>query len=154
MFRVHQFDKVEMFVFTFADRAGEEHEELLAIEEELIGDLGLPYRVVNIAAGDLGASAAKKYDVEGWFPGQERYRELTSTSNTTDYQSRRLDIRTRRDGRLEHVATLNGTAITARTMIAAMENFQEPDGSVSVPEPLWDYGAPRRLGNAESARPA
>ena len=146
MFRVHQFDKVEMFVFTFADRAGEEHEELLAIEEELIGDLGLPYRVVNIAAGDLGASAAKKYDVEGWFPGQERYRELTSTSNTTDYQSRRLDIRTRRDGRLEHVATLNGTAITARTMIAAMENFQEPDGSISVPEPLWDYGAPRRLG--------
>ena len=146
IFRVHQFDKVEMFVFTFADRARDEHEELLAIEEELIGDLGLAYRVVNVAAGDLGASAAKKYDIEGWFPGQERYRELTSTSNTTDFQSRRLDIRTRRDGKLEHVATLNGTAITARTMIALMENFQEPDGSVSVPEPLWEHGAPRRLG--------
>jgi seryl-tRNA synthetase len=146
MFRVHQFDKVEMFVFTFAEGARDEHEELLAIEEELIGDLDLPYRVVNVAAGDLGASAAKKYDIEGWFPGQERYRELTSTSNTTDYQARRLDIRTRRDGKLEHVATLNGTAITARTMIALMENFQDADGSVSVPEPLWEHGAPRTLG--------
>jgi len=146
MFRVHQFDKVEMFVFTTAERARDEHEHLLAIEEELIGDLSIPYRVVDIAAGDLGASAAKKYDVEGWFPGQERYRELTSTSNTTDYQARRLDIRTRRDGKLEHVYTLNGTAITARTMIALMENFQEADGSVSVPEPLWEHGAPRKLG--------
>src|SRR5256885_2596076 len=114
MFRVHQFDKVEMFVFTTTDVARDEHERLLAIEEELIGDLGLPYRVVNIAAGDLGASAVKKYDIEGWFPAQERYRELTSTSNTTDYQARRLDIRTRRNGKLEHVATLNGTAVTAR----------------------------------------
>jgi seryl-tRNA synthetase len=146
MFRVHQFDKVEMFVFTTAERARDEHEHLLAIEEELIGDLDIPYRVVNIAAGDLGASAAKKYDVEGWFPGQERYRELTSTSNTTDYQSRRLDIRTRRDGKLEHVFTLNGTAITARTLIALMENFQDADGAVSVPEPLWEHGAPRKLG--------
>src|SRR5207247_5486203 len=114
MFRVHQFDKVEMFVFTTMDVARDEHERLLAIEEELIGDLGIPYRVVNVAAGDLGASAVKKYDIEGWFPGQERYRELTSTSNTTDYQARRLDVRTRRDGKLEHVATLNGTAVTAR----------------------------------------
>ena len=146
MFRVHQFDKVEMFVFTTAERARDEHEHLLAIEEELIGDLDLPYRVVNIAAGDLGASAAKKYDLEGWFPGQERYRELTSTSNTTDYQSRRLDIRTRRNGKLEHVFTLNGTAITARTMIALMENFQDADGGISVPEPLWEFGAPRKLG--------
>jgi seryl-tRNA synthetase len=146
MFRVHQFDKVEMFVFTTAERARDEHEHLLAIEEELIADLDLPYRVVNIAAGDLGASAAKKYDLEGWFPGQERYRELTSTSNTTDYQSRRLDIRTRRDGKLEHVFTLNGTAITARTMIALMENFQDADGGISVPEPLWEFGAPRKLG--------
>jgi seryl-tRNA synthetase len=146
MFRVHQFDKVEMFVFTFVDRAREEHEHLLAIEEELIQELGLAYRVVNIAAGELGPSAAKKYDIEGWFPGQERYRELTSTSNTTDYQARRLGIRTRRDGRLEHVATLNGTAITARTMIALMENFQDAHGSVSVPEPLRDFGAPRTLG--------
>jgi seryl-tRNA synthetase len=145
MFRVHQFDKVEMFVFTFPESAQEEHEHLLAIEEELIGDLGIPYRVVNIAAGDLGASAVKKYDIEGWFPGQERYRELTSTSNTTDYQSRRLDIRVRREAGLEHVATLNGTAVTARSMLAIMENFQDEDASVSIPEPLWDYGAPRRL---------
>jgi seryl-tRNA synthetase len=146
MFRVHQFDKVEMFVFTTVDVARDEHERLLAIEEELLGDLGIPYRVVNVAAGDLGASAAKKYDIEGWFPGQERYRELTSTSNTTDYQARRLDIRTRRDGRLEHVATLNGTAVTARTVIALLENFQDERGAVSVPEPLWAYGAPRTLG--------
>jgi seryl-tRNA synthetase len=146
MFRVHQFDKVEMFVYTFVEQARDEHEHLLAIEEELIRELGLPYRVVNVAAGDLGASAAKKYDIEGWFPGQERYRELTSTSNTTDFQSRRLGIRTRRDGKLEHVATLNGTAVTARTMIALLENFQDDGGSVSVPEPLWEFGAPRSLG--------
>jgi len=155
MFRVHQFDKVEMFVFITAEHARDEHERLLAIEEELIGDLDIPYRVVNIAAGDLGASAAKKYDVEGWFPGQERYRELTSTSNTTDYQARRLDVRTRRDGKLEHVFTLNGTAITARTMIALMENFQDADGGISVPERLRDFGAPRKLAEfvrGESAR--
>ena len=149
MFRVHQFDKVEMFVFTTVDVARDEHERLLAIEEELIGDLDIPYRVVNIAAGDLGASAVKKYDIEGWFPGQERYRELTSTSNTTDYQARRLDIRTRRDGKLEHVATLNGTAVTARTVIALMENFQDEGGSIAVPEPLWEYGAPHSLGSPE-----
>ena len=149
MFRVHQFDKVEMFVFTTIDVARDEHERLLAIEEELIGDLDIPYRVVNIAAGDLGASAVKKYDIEGWFPGQERYRELTSTSNTTDYQARRLDIRTRRDGKLEHVATLNGTAVTARTVIALMENFQDDGGSIAVPEALWEYGAPHRLGASE-----
>jgi seryl-tRNA synthetase len=149
MFRVHQFDKVEMFVFTTTDVARDEHERLLAIEEELIGDLDIPYRVVNVAAGDLGASAVKKYDIEGWFPGQDRYRELTSTSNTTDYQARRLDIRTRRDGKLEHVATLNGTAVTARTVIALLENFQDEAGTVAVPEALWDYGAPRRLGDAE-----
>jgi seryl-tRNA synthetase len=146
MFRVHQFDKVEMFVFTTMDAAADEHEHLLAIEEKLIGDLGIPYRVVNVAAGDLGASAVKKYDIEAWFPVQERYRELTSTSNTTDYQARRLDIRTRRDGKLEHVATLNGTAVTARAAIALLENFQDEDGAVAVPEVLWEYGAPRRLG--------
>ena len=146
MFRVHQFDKVEMFVFTFAEHARDEHEHLLEVEEELIRELGLPYRVVNVAAGDLGASAAKKYDIEGWFPGQERYRELTSTSNTTDYQARRLGIRTRRDGKVEHVSTLNGTAVTARTMIALLENFQDDGGSVAVPEPLWEFGAPRSLG--------
>jgi seryl-tRNA synthetase len=146
MFRVHQFDKVEMFVFTFAEAARDEHERLLEIEESLLRELGLAYRVVDVAAGDLGASAAKKYDIEGWFPGQQRYRELTSTSNTTDYQARRLDVRTRRDGRLEHVATLNGTAVTARTMIALLENFQDEDGSVAVPEALREFGAPRTLG--------
>jgi len=146
MFRVHQFDKVEMFVFTFLESARDEHEHLLEVEEELIRELGLPYRVVNVAVGVLGASAAKKYDIEGWFPGQERYRELTSTSNTTDFQARRLGIRTRRDGRVESVATLNGTAVTARTMVALMENFQDEGGSVPVPEPLWEFGAPRTLG--------
>ena len=147
MFRVHQFDKVEMFVHTLSENARDEHEHLLEIEESLIQELGLPYRVVNVAAGDLGASAAKKYDIEGWFPGQERYRELTSTSNTTDYQSRRLGIRTRRDSKLEPVATLNGTAVTARTMIALIENFQDEGGSISIPEPLWEFGAPRTLGS-------
>jgi seryl-tRNA synthetase len=147
MFRVHQFDKVEMFVYTTTDVARDEHERLLAIEEELLGGLGIPYRVVNVAAGDLGASAVKKYDIEGWFPGQQRYRELTSTSNTTDYQARRLDIRTRRDGKLEHVATLNGTAVTARTVIALLENFQDERGAVAVPKPLWACGAPHTLGS-------
>jgi seryl-tRNA synthetase len=102
---------------------------------------------VNIAAGDLGAMAAKKYDIEAWFPGQKRYRELTSTSNTTDYQARRLEIRFRRDAKqLEPVHTLNGTAITARAMLAIMENFQEEDGSIAVPEALREFGAPRKLG--------
>jgi seryl-tRNA synthetase len=147
MFRVHQFDKVEMFSFTLPERSRDEHEYLLAIEEELVQDLDLPYRVVNIAAGDLGASAAKKYDIEAWFPAQQRYREITSTSNTTDFQARRLDIRFRRGGKqLEHVHTLNGTAITARAMIALMENFQDEGGSISVPEPLVELGAPARLG--------
>ena len=151
MFRVHQFDKVEMFVFCDPDGSRDEHERLLALEEELVQELGLPYRVLNIAAGDLGASAAKKYDIEAWFPGQSRYREITSTSNTTDFQARRLDIRRRRDGKLEHVHTLNGTAVTARAMIAVLENFQHADGSVSVPEPLQEFGAPPTLG-AETSR--
>jgi seryl-tRNA synthetase len=151
MFRVHQFDKVEMFAFTFPADSRDEHEYLLAIEEELVGDLDLPYRVVYVAAGDLGASAAKKYDIEAWFPGQQRYREITSTSNTTDYQARRLDIRFRHEGKLEFVHTLNGTAVTARAGIALMENLQDEDGSISVPEPLWDFGAPQRMG-AEKAR--
>jgi seryl-tRNA synthetase len=149
MFRVHQFDKVEMFVFTLPDTSREEHDRLLAIEEELVQELGLPYRVVNIAAGDLGASAAKKYDIEAWFPSQERYREITSTSNTTDYQARRLEIRFRSDGKqLQPVHTLNGTAVTARAMLAIMENFQEESGSVAVPEPLRAFGAPQKLGAA------
>jgi seryl-tRNA synthetase len=151
MFRVHQFDKVEMFVFCEPAASRDEHERLLAIEKELVDELGLPYRVLNIAAGDLGASAAKKYDIEAWFPGQARYREITSTSNTTDYQARRLDIRYRRDGKLEHVHTLNGTAVTARALIAVLESFQEEDGSIAVPEPLVAFGAPSRLG-AERTR--
>jgi seryl-tRNA synthetase len=146
MFRVHQFDKVEMFVFCDPSTSREEHERLLDIEEELVQELELPYRVLDIAAGDLGSSAAKKYDIEAWFPGQSRYREITSTSNTTDFQARRLDIRFRRDGKLEHVHTLNGTAVTARAMIAILENFQHDDGSVSVPEALVEFGAPSKLG--------
>ena len=146
MFRVHQFDKVEMFVFTRAEESPDEHEHLLAIEEELVQELGIPYRVVNVAAGDLGASAAKKYDIEAWFPGQQRYREITSTSNTTDYQARRLDVRFRREGKPEHLHTLNGTAVTARALIAIVENFQDDDGTVAVPEPLVELGAPQRLG--------
>jgi seryl-tRNA synthetase len=147
MFRVHQFDKVEMFVFTKPEWSREEHDRLLDIEEELIQELELPYRVVNIAAGDLGASAAKKYDVEVWFPGYERYREVTSTSNTTDFQARRLNIRYREgEGATQLVHTLNGTAVTARAMLGLMENDQEADGSISVPEPLTEYGAPAKLG--------
>jgi seryl-tRNA synthetase len=146
MFRVHQFDKVEMFVFTEPERSTEEHDALLAIEEELVQEVGLPYRVVNVAAGDLGAPASKKYDIEAWFPGQERYREITSTSNTTDYQARRLGIRFRREGKLEPVHTLNGTAMTARWLIAVMENFQDEGGAVAVPEVLAPFGAPARLG--------
>jgi seryl-tRNA synthetase len=151
MFRVHQFDKVEMFVFTVAEESREEHERLLSIEEELVQELRIPYRVVNVAAGDLGASAVKKYDIEAWFPGQERWREITSTSNTTDFQARRLEIRHRREDRsLETVHTLNGTAVTARAMIALMENFQDEDGTVAVPEPLHDFGAPERLGRTRA----
>ncbi len=145
IFRVHQFDKVEMFSFTRPEDSAEEHEFLLACEEELVQALGLPYRVVNVAAGDLGASAAKKYDIEAWFPGQGRYREITSTSNTTDYQARRLDIRYRSQRGTALVHTLNGTAVTARALIAIMENFQEADGSIAVPPVLEAYGAPRRV---------
>jgi seryl-tRNA synthetase len=146
MFRVHQFDKVEMFVFSEPGRSTEEHDALLALEEELVQEVGLPYRVVNVAAGDLGASAAKKYDIEAWFPGQQRYREITSASNTTDYQARRLGIRFRREGKLEPVHTLNGTAMTARWLIALLENFQDEGGEITVPEVLTVFGAPPRLG--------
>jgi seryl-tRNA synthetase len=147
MFRVHQFDKVEMFVYCVPEASTEEHERLLAIEEGLVKELDLPYRVINVAAGDLGAPAVKKYDIEAWFPGQGRYREITSTSNTTDFQARRLEIRFRRAGKPEPVHTLNGTAITARAMIAILENFQEADGSIAVPSVLWEFGAPRRMGS-------
>jgi seryl-tRNA synthetase len=146
MFRVHQFDKVEMFAFTTPERSWDEHERLLAIEEHIIGNLEIPYRVVNIAAGDLGGPAAKKYDIEGWLPSQERYRELTSCSNTTDYQARRMQTRMRRgDGALEAVHTLNGTATAiGRTLIAILENHQRADGSVRLPAALSPY-LPERL---------
>jgi seryl-tRNA synthetase len=145
MFRVHQFDKVEMFVFCRPDASGDEHEGLLAIEEELVGELGLPYRVVNIAAGDLGAAATKKYDIEAWFPSQGRYREITSTSNTTDFQARRLNVRFRGERGVEPLHTLNGTAVTARHMLAVLENFQDEGGGVTVPDVLVGYGAPARI---------
>ena len=147
LFRVHQFDKVEMFSFVASADAADEHERLLANEEEILGALGIPYRVVNIAVGDLGTSAAKKYDCEAWLPGQGRYRELTSTSNTTDFQARRLNIRHRAEsGAPRHVATLNGTAVAVgRTLIALIENGARDDGSIAVPEVLHDWGAPREL---------
>jgi len=146
IFRVHQFDKVEMFSFVEPEAAVEEHERLLAIEEELLQALGIPYRVVNIAVDDLGASAVKKYDCEAWIPSQGRYREVTSTSNTTDFQARRLDIRYRpAGGGPRHVATLNGTAVTWRHMIALLENGQQEDGSVLLPSVLGEWGAPAEL---------
>jgi seryl-tRNA synthetase len=155
IFRVHQFDKVEMFSFVLPERSGEEHERILAIEEEILRELALPYRVVNIAVGDLGASAAKKYDCEVWLPSEGRYRELTSCSNTTDYQARRLNIRVRRGGspgggasgkRTETAHTLNGTAVAVgRTIIALLENGQRDDGSVDLPAALAEHGAPERL---------
>ena len=141
MFRVHQFDKVEMFAFCMPETSWDEHERILAIEERIFANLEIPYRVVNVAAGDLGGSAAKKYDIEGWLPGQERYRELTSCSNTTDYQARRMQTRVRRgDGGLEVLHTLNGTATAmSRTLIAIMENHQRADGSVEIPAKLHPY---------------
>jgi seryl-tRNA synthetase len=146
MFRVHQFDKVEMYVCCRPEESQDFHERLLSYEEEIVQALDLPYRVQNIAVGDLGAPAAKKYDIEAWFPVQQRYREITSCSNTTDYQARRLNIRYRRDGGLEYVHTLNGTGATARALLAIMENFQDANGVVSVPEVLISCGAPATLG--------
>jgi len=149
IFRVHQFDKVEMFSFVAPDASAGEHERLLAIEEEILSDLGLPYRVVNIAVDDLGASAVKKYDCEAWLPSQGRYRELTSTSNTTDFQARRLGIRMRDEGRPTILHTLNGTAVAVgRTMIALLENGQREDGSVALPAVLASFGAPAELPRA------
>src|SRR3954464_6553318 len=143
IFRVHQFDKGEMFVLREPEPAEEGHERLLSIEEELLQALEIPFRVVNIAVDDLGSSAVKKYDWEAWLPGQGRYRELTSTSNTTDFQARRLDIRYRpASGGPRHVHTLNGTAVTSsRTLLALIEYGQQADGSVRTPEPLQAFGA-------------
>ena len=140
MFRVHQFNKVEMFVFTTPEDAWAEHDRMVALEEDLLTQLGLPYRVVNVAAGDLGAPAAKKIDIEAWFPAQERYREVTSCSNTTDFQARRLGIRFRGESGLETPHTLNGTVVTDRALLAILENFQG-----EVPDVLRAYGAPERI---------
>jgi seryl-tRNA synthetase len=149
IFRVHQFDKVEMFSFVEPGEAKAEHERLLGIEEEILQELGIPYRVVDIAVDDLGASAARKFDCEAWMPGQGRYREVTSTSNTTDFQARRLDIRYRSEsGKPQTAATLNGTAVTWRHMIALLENGQRDDGSVALPGCLGAYGAPSELPSA------
>lgn len=147
--RVHQFNKLEMFVYTTPEEAEAEHERLLGWQEEMLGKLGLTYRVIDVAAGDLGSSAARKFDVEAWIPTQDAYRELTSTSNCTTYQSRRLDIRHRPDGgRTQPVATLNGTLATTRWIVALLETHQRADGSVWVPEPLRPY-----LGGLEVLEP-
>ncbi len=140
IFRVHQFDKVEMFVFIDPAESPAEHDRLLEVEESLVRQLELPYRVVNVAAGDLGASATKKYDIEAWFPGEQNYREITSCSNTTDYQARRLKIRMRGSAGNQIVHTLNGTACAVgRTILAILENHQQPDGSVVIPDALRKY---------------
>jgi seryl-tRNA synthetase len=140
IFRVHQFDKVEMFSFTHPDRSWDEHEFLLSCEEEIVQALEVPYRVMNVCTGELGAPAAKKYDIEAWLPGQGRYRELTSCSNTTEYQARRLECRVRLEGGNRPVHTLNGTACAVgRTLIALLENHQRADGSVTIPEALSPY---------------
>jgi seryl-tRNA synthetase len=157
IFRVHQFEKVEMFSFVEPGKSVEEHERLLAIEEEIFGELAVPYRVVNIAVDDLGSSAAKKYDIEAWLPSQGRFREVTSTSNTTDFQARRLEIRmrdlSRPPGRPEILHTLNGTAIAvSRTIIALLENGQRDDGSVALPAVLGAYGAPAELSSAVGSK--
>jgi len=148
IFRVHQFDKVEMFSFVDPGNSDAEHELILSLEEEILSDLGLPYRVVNIAVGDLGNSAAIKYDCEVWLPGQQRYRELTSCSNTTSYQARRLGVRYRPNegDKPETIHTLNGTAVAVgRTIIALLENGQLADGTVEIPECLTKFGAPNKI---------
>jgi len=151
--RVHQFNKLEMFVYTTPEDAEAEHLRLVALQEEMLTALGLSYRVIDVAAGDLGSSAARKYDIEAWVPTQGAFRELTSTSNCTTYQARRLDIRHRPDAvegtaKTQHVATLNGTLATTRWIVAILETHQQEDGSVRVPEVLRPY-----LGGLEVLRP-
>jgi len=137
IFRVHQFDKVEMFSFCNPEKSKEEHEYLLSVEEEILQELEIPYRVVDVCTGDLGASAAKKYDIEAWMPSQQNYREVTSCSNTTDFQARRLNIRTKIDGNTTTMHTLNGTALAVgRILIALIENNQQEDGRVEFSDNL------------------
>lgn len=141
LFRVHQFNKLEMYAYTLPENSNAMHETLLGIEEEIWQSIGIPYHVINIAAGDLGAPAAKKYDIEYWSPIDEKYRELTSCSNCTDFQTRNLNIRVRRkDGSVEMLHSLNGTAVSlARSLVAIMEHYQNDDGSLTVPEVLRPY---------------
>jgi seryl-tRNA synthetase len=147
--RVHQFNKLEMFVYTKPEDAAAEHERLLSYQEAMLQSLGLSYRVIDTAAGDLGSSAARKFDVEAWVPTQDAFRELTSTSNCTTYQARRLDTRYRTEsGKTTPVATLNGTLATTRWIVAILETHQQEDGSVVIPEVLRPY-----LGGIEVARP-
>ena len=147
IFRVHQFDKVEMFSFCNPEKSEEEHEFILSVEEELLQSLEIPYRVVDVCAGDLGASAAKKYDIEAWIPSQNTYREVTSCSNTTDYQARRLNIRAKKEGNTSVLHTLNGTAIAVgRILIALIENNQNEDSSVVFSENLAEIIGVEKLG--------
>ncbi|MDQ3093800.1 MAG: serine--tRNA ligase [bacterium] len=147
LFRVHQFSKLEMYIYCLPEQSKDLHEQILAIEEEIWQALGIPYHIINIASGDLGAPAAKKYDLEYWSPVDGTYRELTSCSNCTDYQARRLNIRVRRaDGKNETLHTLNGTAVAlARSLIAVIENYQTEDGKLKVPEVLKPYLGGREL---------
>ncbi|MFZ2126265.1 MAG: serine--tRNA ligase [Candidatus Microsaccharimonas sp.] len=141
LFRVHQFNKLEMYIFSLPEQSNDMHEQILAIEEEIWQSLGIPYHVINIASGDLGAPASKKYDLEYWSPVDSMYRELTSASNCTDFQARNLNIRVRRDsGEVETVHTLNGTAVSlARSLVAIIEHYQNEDGTLRVPEVLRPY---------------
>ena len=141
LFRVHQFNKLEMYAFALPEKSQEIHQQILDIEEEIWQDLGIAYRIINIAAGDLGAPAAKKYDIEYWSPVDENYRELTSCSNCTDFQARNLNIRVRRkDGTTDVLHTLNGTAVSlARSLVVILENYQNSDGTLAVPEVLRPY---------------
>jgi seryl-tRNA synthetase len=144
--RVHQFDKVEMFSFCRPEEAADEHQRLLGWEEEMLAKVEVPYRVIDVAAGDLGSSAVRKFDCEGWVPSQGRYRELTSTSNCTTFQARRLGVRYRdADGKPQIAATLNGTLATTRWMVAILENHQQPDGTVRVPKALQPFLGGRDL---------
>ena len=146
IFRVHQFDKVEMFSFVMPEDSPQEHQRILGIQEEILQAIEVPYRVVDIAVGDLGAPAARKFDCEAWLPGQGAYRELTSCSNCTDFQARRLRCRVRRGKGTEMLHTLNGTATAVgRTLIAILENHQREDGSVAIPAALQAQGAPAEI---------
>ena len=149
LFRVHQFDKVEMFVYSHPERSWDELELLRSLQEEIVGELGLPYRVITVASGDLGASAAKKYDLEVWLPSEQRYREVTSCSNYTDFSARRMSTRMKGSDGTALVHTLNGTAAAiGRTLLFIMENHQRDDGTVTVPEVLRPY-----CGGLDSIKP-